>query len=132
MTNAAPPIRLETLGDCQKEQERAVNGLAYLDHAFTEAVDLFDLAESEWENYEATAAAMCGEKGLTATELKGRITVWVTKNTEAAEAKARYRETKSHLRKIERYFRSLEHRASIAQSAQKRLLESPGNYGGSV
>ena len=115
-------IHLDTLVGCEQELERCTNGLAMFDHAFHLAVDKRDRAEDVWLDHEGIAAAEVATKGMTATELKGRIRAWVTEHPEAKKAREEYQAAERYLTKLDRYYRSLEKRASNAQTAQKRHL----------
>lgn len=123
------PILLDSPEACEKELTRCTNGLAYLDHAHTLAIDAKEEAEVEWEVWEATAAAECGEKGITATELKGRIVRWREGHEEAAAAYSAYRQAKAQLDKIARWYRTAEQRSTNAQAALKKHLGG-ARYGG--
>ena len=124
-------ILLDSPEECERELMRVTNGLAHLDHVYTLAVDAKDEAEQTWEEYEAVAAAAVHEKGLTATVLQGRITSWCAEHPDAMAAKKAARSTASDLKKVDRYFRSLEQRATNAQAAMKRHLGN-AKYGGTV
>lgn len=124
-------IRLDTGEGCAVELERATNGLALLDHAMTLAVDARDDADERWEAFEAQASSQVGEKGITATELRGRIITWTAERGDARAARSAQRKAHSELEKIARYYRSLEQRATNAQAALKRHLGN-ARYGGTV
>ena len=117
------PIQLSTPDGCERELTRCTNGMAFLDHAFYLAVAARDEAEQSWEEWEAKATAdIAPPKGITATELRGRITSWCAEHPEALAAKGAFRKATSNLKKLERYYRSAEQRSSNAQSALKRHL----------
>lgn len=124
-------IRLDSPEECEKELMRSTNGLALLDHAFYLAVDAKDEADEQWEEWEAKASSEVAEKGITATELRGRIVTWVSKHPEAIAARKAHREAHSQLKKIERWYKTAEQRATNAQAALKRHLGN-ARYGGTV
>ena len=113
-------IRLDTPKACEVELERCSNGLALLDHSYTQAREAILEAEhtvSEW-----TVLALRDierPKGITARELDSRIAGWFAENPEAAEAKARLDQLQNTLSQIERYYRSLEKRGMFASAAYK-------------
>lgn len=124
-------ILLDSPEECEKELMRSTNGLALLDHAFTLAVDARDAADELWEEYEAKASAEVAVKGMTATELRGRIVAWVAERPDAVAARRQHRKAHSELEKVARYYRSAEQRATNAQAALKRHLGN-ARYGGTV
>lgn len=123
------PIDLSTPQGCEEELERCTNGMAYLDHAYYLAVDARDDADSDWEEWEAKATQAVAEKGITATELRGRITRWCLKEPEAMEARKKQRQAKAQLDKLERWFRTAEQRSTNAQAALKKHMGG-ARYGG--
>ena len=125
------PILLDSPEGCEKELMRSTNGLALLDHVLTLAVDARDDADERWEEWEAKASTECATKGITATELRGRIINWTAERPEAKAARSAQRKAHSELEKVSRYYRSLEQRATNAQAALKRHLGN-SRYGGTV
>jgi hypothetical protein len=125
------PILLDSPEECEKELMRSTNGLASLDHIFTLAVDARDEADEAWEAFEAKASAEVAQKGITATELRGRITTWTSERPDAMAARRAQRLAHSELEKIARYYRSAEQRATNAQAALKRHLGN-ARYGGTT
>ena len=118
-------IDLSNVHGCQAELETCANGLAYLDHWWCKVLDALDDAEKDWETVEATAAAQVRgvDTHLTATEVKGRITLWIDEVKDASEKRDKVREMRRIKAKVERYFRSLEKRLSAAQTAQNGHAE---------
>lgn len=124
------PIQLNTLEGCERELTRCSNGLAWLDHAYHRAVDSCDHWDDIVDQWESQAAEGVHKRsGITATELKGLITMWFLSNEDARQAREAQREAHKTMKKLERFYRSLEKRASNAQSAQKKHL-GEGRYGG--
>ena len=118
-------IRLDTPAACQVELERCSNGLALLDHTYTqtrEEILEFEHIVSEW-----TVMALRDidrPKGITARELDSRIAEWFAGNPEAQQAKDRLERLQNTLHELERYYRSLEKRGSFAQAAYKGHQET--------
>lgn len=126
------PISLTDPQSCQAELERCSNGLAYMDHLYSQVLDALDEAEATWEAVEAEAAAAArtdAPKAATATEIRGLIHEWVSQRPSKAEAREKAREARRRKDKLDRFMRSLEKRLSAAQSAAKGH-ESLGRYGG--
>lgn len=117
-------ILLDSVGHCRLELERCSTGLTFMDHTFTLARDHVDEAQAEYDGWEAEAAADARPStgSITATEIKGRITVWIANNPDALASKRRLDAAKATLDKLARYYRTLEHRAGAAQSALKSHL----------
>ena len=125
-------IRLDSPEFCEQELMRSTNGLALLDHAYTLAVDARDEADEAWEIFEAKAMTEINpQKGITATQLRGMLTTWVSERPDAMAARHAQRKAHSELDKIARYYRSAEQRATNAQAALKRHLGN-ARYGGTT
>lgn len=124
-------IHLDTPAACQVELERVTNGLALLDHLYTQAREALDEAQVIWAEFEAAAAKEVRgtDEKLTATEIRGRITQWVAAHPEAAEARDSLAKIKADLDKISRWFKSAEQRSTNAAAAMKAHMGS-GKYGG--
>lgn len=118
-------IRLDTPAACQVELERCSNGLAILDHTYTETREAILEAEklvSEW-----TVMALREierPKGITARELDARIAGWFADNPEAGEAQNHLDRLQTSLSELERYYRSLEKRGMFASAAAKGHQEA--------
>lgn len=122
-------ILLDTPEGCEQELMRCTNGMAWLDHAYTLAVDARDGADEVWEDWESKAAVDCAVKGMTATELRAKITCWVSQRPEAGAARQAQRRAHTDLEKIARFYRTAEQRATNAQAALKKHLGG-ARYGG--
>lgn len=118
-------IQLDTPDACERELERTTNGLAMLDHLYTQARESLDSANAVWNEWEAEAAKAVREgtdEKLTATEVKGRITLWVKANPTALEARQELDKIKADLDKIGRWFKTAEQRSTNAAAAMKKHL----------
>lgn len=126
-------IRLDTADACERELERCTNGMALLDHLYTqarEAIDEAEVAQAEWDAIAVKAVAP--PKGMTVREIDSRVEGWYAENPEANEARKRLREIKADLDKIDRWFKTAEKRSTNASAAMKKHVQSPGRYGGSA
>jgi hypothetical protein len=126
------PIDLTTLHGCMTELEQTSRGLAYMDHLWGLMLDHLDEAEATWDAVKSEAATKARTdlpKAATAVEINAAITRYVNQRPSDVEARQRVLEKRRQKAKLERYFRSLEKRASSAASA-KNVHEQLGKFGG--
>ena len=126
------PIDLSNVHACQSEIQDCSRGLAYLDHLFSQAVDLVSEKETIWDSEESEALRAAREdapKAATATEIRGLVTAHVNKRPSARKARDELRAAHDTKEKVERFMRSIEKRLSAAQSAMNGH-QALGKYGG--
>lgn len=109
-------ITLDNPIACRQELERCSNGMATLLTQYIRAREAQVEVKREVRVMESIAAEQCAEKGITATEMRARMTLWLHE-----EGLTQYQTAGEWLDAdmdvLERRFRNLEKRQSAAQSA---------------
>ena len=104
-------IRLDTVAGCRDELQRCANGIAQLISELTKALRHETETQIQFELAEAIATV------ITATEMKARVTVDLSKDTDGIRASKLL--ASASVTALNARMRALEKRLSAAQSALK-------------
>lgn len=113
-------IELDSPTACQQELERCSNGLAILTQEEVRVSQALSEVEDQYERVEAIAARAIRDNSntkLTATEVKAKITEYVTEDPVLSQIRESLFTLNAERESLARRMRTLEKRGGFAQSA---------------